>query len=77
MSPEVDSVKQTGQKKTRRHDTDHDDSLMDVVVDEDYDFIPGTPPHKKVSCVKPVFITCLAGYRFPVKSLIPPTPLLQ
>lgn len=21
---------------------------MDVVVDDDYDFIPGTPPHKKV-----------------------------
>ena len=29
-----------------------DDSLMDVDADEDYDFVPGTPPHKKVVCVK-------------------------
>jgi len=46
VSPEGDSLKQTGQKKTRSRDLD--DSLMDVVADEDYDFIPGTPPHKKV-----------------------------
>ena len=24
---------------------------MDVDADEDYDFVPGTPPHKKVLCV--------------------------
>ena len=46
MSPEVDSLKQSRQKKTRGRELD--DSLMDVVADEDYDFIPGTPPHKKV-----------------------------
>lgn len=45
VSPEGDSLKQTGQKKTRGRELD--DSLMDVVADEDYDFIPGTPPHKK------------------------------
>ena len=28
-----------------------DDSSMDVDADEDYDFVPGTPPHKKVFCV--------------------------
>ena len=28
-----------------------DDSSMDVDADEDYDFVPGTPPHKKVLCV--------------------------
>ena len=43
-------MKQSGQKKARRkHEADPDDSLMDVAVDDDYEFIPGTPPHKKVS----------------------------
>lgn len=46
VSPEVDSLKQSRQKNTRGRELD--DSLMDVVADEDYDFIPGTPPHKKV-----------------------------
>ncbi|KAJ7387377.1 Cell cycle checkpoint control protein rad9b [Desmophyllum pertusum] len=47
ISPEVHSLKQSRQKKTRQHEVDPDDSVMDVVVDDDYDFIPGTPPHKK------------------------------
>ncbi|KAL9981649.1 hypothetical protein ACROYT_G010382 [Oculina patagonica] len=47
ISPEGNSLKQSGQKKTRKHSTDPDDSLMDVAVDDDYEFIPGTPPHKK------------------------------
>lgn len=45
VSPDGNSLKQSGKNKTRGHELD--DSLMDVVADEDYDFIPGTPPHKK------------------------------
>lgn len=46
-SPEVKPLKQNEQKKTREHDADPDESFMDVEPDDDYDFIPGTPPHKK------------------------------
>lgn len=45
-SPEFKSLRQ--QKTTKKHKADHDDSLMmDVEADDDYEFIPGTPPHKK------------------------------
>ena len=47
-SPEVKSLKQSEQKKTRKYEAEPDASFMEVSVDDDYDFIPGTPPHKKV-----------------------------
>jgi len=46
-SPEIKPLKQNEQKKTRKHDVDPDESFVDVEPDDDYDFIPGTPPHKK------------------------------
>lgn len=46
-SPEFKSRKQREQKKAKKHKADHDESIMDVEADDDYEFIPGTPPNKK------------------------------
>lgn len=46
-SPEFKSLKQREQKKAKKHKADHDESIMDVEADDDYEFIPGTPPNKK------------------------------
>ena len=48
-SPEFKSLKQREQKKAKKHKADHDESIMDVEADDDYEFIPGTPPNKKVN----------------------------
>lgn len=47
ISSEDNSLNPSGHKKTKRRQVVPDDSLMDVDADEDYDFVPGTPPHKK------------------------------
>lgn len=49
VSPEVTPLKQREGKKSRKHETDPDESFMNVEVDDDYECIPGTPPHKKVA----------------------------
>lgn len=46
-SPDAKSFKLSGQKKVRKHEADPEESFMEVEADNDYDFIPGTPPHKK------------------------------
>lgn len=51
ISLDENSLNQTGPKKTKRRLEEPDNSSMDVDADEDYDFVPGTPPHKKVLCV--------------------------
>ena len=50
-SPDAKSFKLSGQKKVRKHEADPEESFMEVEADNDYDFIPGTPPHKKVILV--------------------------
>lgn len=47
ISLDENSLNQTGPKKTKRRPVEPDNSSMDVDADEDYDFVPGTPPHKK------------------------------
>lgn len=46
-SPDAKSQNISGQKKTRKHEPDPEESFMEVEANDDYDFIPGTPPHKK------------------------------
>lgn len=60
ISLDENSLNQTGPKKTKRRPVEPDDSSMDVDADEDYDFVPGTPPHKKVLCVNVITYSLLS-----------------
>lgn len=68
ISLDENSLNQTGPKKTKRRPVEPDDSSMDVDADEDYDFVPGTPPHKKVLCVN-VFTYSLLSLDFTIENL--------
>ena len=54
VSPDINSLP----KQTRKHETNPGGSLVDVAAEDDIDFIPGTPPHKKVSTA----LFLLTGY---------------